>query len=144
MAPMWLCCRLGPILWGLNQGTTSQISATMISWSWLLISSQWSITCRKTYTSLRRLCLVSKWTMRRLMSVKKIICCFGRSTRTTSNINIAVDPIREGDKWRWGIYHHKSGGQTASLHTYHIKVEIVVPVWRNNATNEVAQGRDTW
>jgi hypothetical protein len=41
------------------------------------------------------------------------------------------------------IYHHKSGGQTASLHTYHAKAETVVPVQRNGATNEVAQERDT-
>jgi hypothetical protein len=27
--------------------------------------------------------------------------------------------------------------------TYHAKAEVVVPVRRNDATNEVAQGRDT-
>jgi hypothetical protein len=42
-----------------------------------------------------------------------------------------------------GICHHKNGGQTAFLHTYHIKAETVVPVIRNDTTNEVALGRDT-
>jgi hypothetical protein len=37
----------------------------------------------------------------------------------------------------------KSDGQTASLHTYHVKAEMVIPVRRNGAINEVAQGRDT-
>jgi hypothetical protein len=43
--------------------------------------------------------------------------------------------VRESDKQRWGIYHHKSGGQITSVHTYHVKAETVVPVQRNNATN---------
>jgi hypothetical protein len=43
---------------------------------------------------------------------------------------------------RWSICHHKSGGQTAMLHTYHAMAEIVAPVRRNDTTNEVAQGRD--
>jgi hypothetical protein len=34
-------------------------------------------------------------------------------------------------------------GQIASLHTYDAKAEIVVPVRRNSAINEVPQGRDT-
>jgi hypothetical protein len=51
--------------------------------------------------------------------------------------------ICESDKQIWGICHHKSGGQTAALHTYHAKTKIVVPVQRNSATNEVAQERDT-
>jgi hypothetical protein len=51
--------------------------------------------------------------------------------------------IRDGDKRRCGICHYRSGGQTASLHTYHTKVKMVVPVRRNGTTNEVAQGRDT-
>jgi hypothetical protein len=42
-----------------------------------------------------------------------------------------------------GICHHKSGNQTALLHTDHAKAETVVPVRRNNTTNKVAQGRDT-
>jgi hypothetical protein len=41
------------------------------------------------------------------------------------------------------ICHHKSDGQTASLHTYHAKAETVVPMRRNGAANEVAQGKDT-
>jgi hypothetical protein len=42
-----------------------------------------------------------------------------------------------------GASHHKSGGQTTLLHTYHVKAKMVVPVQRNGAINEVAQGRDT-
>jgi hypothetical protein len=44
---------------------------------------------------------------------------------------------------KMGMYHQKSDGQTASLHTCHIKTETVVLVRRNGATNEVAQGWDT-
>jgi hypothetical protein len=32
---------------------------------------------------------------------------------------------------------------TECMHTYHAKAKTVVPVRRNGATNEVAQGRDT-
>jgi hypothetical protein len=77
------------------------------------------------------------------MPVKKIACCFERSTRTTPNVCIAVGPIREGYNQRWIICHHKSGGQTSLLHTYHTKAKMVVPVRRNDATNEVEQGRNT-
>jgi hypothetical protein len=51
--------------------------------------------------------------------------------------------IHEGDNQRWGICHHKSGGQTSSLHTYHTKAETIVHMRRNNTINEVAQGKDT-
>jgi hypothetical protein len=71
MAPMWPYYRLWPVLWQWNKSTTSQISAATISSSWLLISSKQSITYWKTYTSPKRLCLVSEWTMRRLMPAKK-------------------------------------------------------------------------
>jgi hypothetical protein len=82
-----------------NQSTTSRISATTISSSWLLILSRWSITCWKTYISLKRLWLVSVWTTRRLMCVKKIACCSEMRTRMTPNVCIVVGL----DTWRWEI-----------------------------------------
>jgi hypothetical protein len=51
--------------------------------------------------------------------------------------------VREGDKRRLSLCHHKSDGQTTLLHTYHTKVEMVVPVRRYNEANEVPQGRET-
>jgi hypothetical protein len=51
--------------------------------------------------------------------------------------------IRAGGKRRWGIYHHKSCGETTPLHVYHSKAQTVVPIQRNSETDEVAKGQKT-
>jgi hypothetical protein len=97
MGPRWPYYRLWHVLWGWTQSIISQICATMLSWSLLLISNQRSTTCQKTCTCQRKLLPVSEWTMRRLMPAKKNACCSERSTRTILNVCIAVGP----DTRRW-------------------------------------------
>jgi hypothetical protein len=91
-------CKLWHIWWCWNWSITSWISATTISWSWLLIPSQWSTICRKTCTSQRRLLPVLVWTMRRLMCAKRTACYSRRSTRAIPNLCIAVGP--DTSKWQ--------------------------------------------
>jgi hypothetical protein len=52
--------------------------------------------------------------------------------------------IRDSGKWKWSLCYHKSGGDIASLYAYHSEAQMVVPIWRNNEIDEVAQGRETW
>jgi hypothetical protein len=85
-----------------------------------------------------------KMNYEKIDAYKKIAFYFGRSTRMTPNVCLAVGLDTWSDKQRWSICHHKSGDQIASLHTYHAKAETVVRVRRNSERNEVAQGREAW
>jgi hypothetical protein len=89
--------RLWCILWQRNQSTTSQICTKMISWSWLLISSQRSTTCQKTCTGHRKLLPVLVWTTRGLVCMKRTACCSRRTTKMIPNVCIAIGQ----DTWKW-------------------------------------------
>jgi hypothetical protein len=115
MAPSWPYCRLWHILWGWNQNRTSWISVTMISWSWLLISSQRSTICRKICTSQRRLLPILVWTIRRLMCVKETAClldyfAFLRCSFRIANISIYMT-------FRTTQDHNKVAGWDTTLST---------------------------